>query len=28
VKDRLSEISGMMPVAKVPKPVSHKRNVA
>jgi len=28
VKDRLSEISGMIPVAKVPKPASHKRNVA
>ena len=28
VKDRLSEISGMIPVAKVPKPAAHNRNVA
>jgi hypothetical protein len=28
VKDRLSEISGMIPVAKVPGPAAHNRNVA
>jgi hypothetical protein len=28
VKDRLSEVSGMIPVAQLPRPAAHNRNVA